>query len=311
MEPYVFTFQYHNIAVVDPLQGISATLDIQEYISGWNGNGHTDNNSEYWRILSKLAPLLKLKTAGAVVAAPQPVYFKNSSKVRADEEWYIPSLRRAYEGRASPEEFCDAARIAVLTGQTTPGGLHAYSKKYFGLDCNTLVGNWLGISPSTAIAAYAHGYGTSKTLSGATPDVYTTRDRVPLPPIRQRTDLQQGNVLATYTATADDRGRTWRHIALVQDIKLVDDEKALISITEWGDKGAFSKHYRPNGLHRVKRGRVCNELPNTDFFYIETEVGKSFPMDEKKVPAFRLFFDSRPLDEIPCRGYHVGGVYGT
>ena len=339
LAPKEFVESYHHIDINDSLMGINAHVEITNYIAGSDQPGFEDNNAQYWRQLEKLVPLLAdeyaVKSPGALNAMGNPVYFRPPTdslrlqqklkarpglqaiwdKIDPSEEFYIQSLRRAYGGRASPHEIRDAIRLAIATGLTKLDA-QGYAKKYCGLDCNTFAGNWLGISPSTGIAAYAHGYGTGK-LSGATNDVYTTRHLVPLPPVASSAEFTQGNILTTYSHTPDRRGRRWRHIAVVHDIQpaAVNEDgtgKWMIAIAEWGQKGEIGNHFKPMKEFTIKRGKIAREeFPKIDFFYIETSVTVPDGEKNKSETGARLFLNSSSLDTMPNRGFHVGGTYGT
>lgn len=345
--PKEYARSYHAIDVQDSRLGLDTKLNITNYISGWKAG----NQEQYFRQLDLLVPLLgddyRVKDRNALNIKYVPVYFSPPSdgirlqqalkarpglkamwdRINPLEEFYMPSLRRAYEGRASPHEFKDAVRLAIATG-LAKNGPHAYAKEWFGLDCNTFVGNWLGISPSSAIMAYAHGYDKWKgALIGATADVYTTKNWLPLPPVAAANGLKHGNVLTTYTPELDSRGRRWRHIGLVEDIQPAGGIAAdgtgryRLSIAEWGTQGEFARHFS-EGTHTIKFGKACKEeLPNVDFFYIDDTGPKTDPhtgaveKDASGKPIilakYRLFFDSSKLDNMPNRGFHMGGTYGT
>ena len=339
LDPKEFAQSYHNIPILDSRLGINVHVEITNYISGTDQPGFADNMPQYWRQLSKLVALLAeenaVMTESALNSTFVPVYFRPPGdaikrqqalkkhpgaqaawdRIDPDEEFYIQSLRRAYGGRASPHEIRDAIRLAIATGLTKDAP-QAYAKKYFGLDCNTFVGNWLGISPSTGIAAYAHGYGKGN-ISGATRDVYTSREWVPFSPLETRSQFGCGNVLTTYSRTPDRRGRRWRHIALVHDmtpVKVAEDGTGewQFSLAEWGQQGTIAKHYTESVVRTVKRGKVAKEeLPKTDFFYIETTVKVPDGDKNKDETGYRLFFDSSKLNTMPNRGFHVAGLYGT
>ena len=299
--PAAFAARYHRLGILDARLGIAASLDIQNYISGWKA----ENQTEFYRLLSGLARKLKLKSPAAVRAQSQPFFITgHPDRIDPGEEWYDASLSRAYAGRASPDEISDAVRLAVFCGLTKDPV--AYGQKWFGLDCNAFVGNWLGISPSTGIFAYAHGYGKGDKISGASPDVYTTRARVPLTPITDPAKIECGNVVCTF-GSKDARGFRWRHIALVEDIKPQGGSQYQLWLAEWGTKGNIEKHRTPPAkpkLVDITLGKWCPELPKLDFLAFDGT-------DPDGEPAKRLFFDHHSLDDLPHRGWHVGGTYGT
>lgn len=300
--PAAYAGLYHAIPIIDTRLGVAVTLDIQRYVNGWSA----ENQAEYYRLLSKLAGKLKLKTPAAVRALSQPFYIKDhAALINPAEEWYDRSLSRAYACRASPDEIADAVRLAHFCGMTN-GNPKAYGEKWFGLDCNTFVGNWLGISPSSAIFAYAVGYGKSDKLAGATPDVYATRNRLPLALVTDPAKIIQGTVACTF-GEKDGRGFRWRHIALVEKCELVQGSTYNLWLAEWGTKGNIEKHRTPPGKPRVVQitsGKFCAEMPTKEVLAFD---GK----DPGGNPAKRIFFDGSSLDDLPHRGWHVGGMYGV
>lgn len=305
--PAAFAERYHAIPISDARLGINEKVDIQNYISGWK----PEHNTEFYRLLGVLAARMKLKSPAAVRALSQPFYIKDHpDRINPSEDWYMPSLSRAYAGRASPDEIADAIRLAVFCGLNTVGkatiSAKAYGEKWFGLDCNAFVGNWLGISPSSAIFAYGLGYGSQKTLLGATPDIYVTRDRLPLKPIADPANISRGSVICTF-GEKDSRGLRWRHIALVQDIMRLEGDKYLIWFAEWGTKGDVEKHRTsPAKPHTVTitLGKHCAELPGREVLAFNG-------FDPQQKPAKRIFFDHNSLNDLPHRGWHVGGLYGV
>jgi len=300
--PAAFAGRYHKLGIIDARLGIAVSLDIQNYISGWK----PEHNTEYYRLLSHLAAKLKLKSPAQVRALTQPFHITgHPDRIDPLEDWYDPSLSRAYAGRGSPDEISDAVRLAVFCGLTKDA--KAYGQKWFGIDCNAFVGNWLGISPSTAIFAYGLGYGKSAKLAGATPDVYTTRNRVPLTPITDPQRLECGNVVCTF-GVKDARGFHWRHIALVEDVKPVQGDQYQIWLAEWGKAGDIEAHRTAPAspkLVTITSGKFCSELPGQDVLAFN---GTTYP---DKQPAKRIFFDHHPLDDLANRGWHVGGLYGS
>ncbi|PZW45919.1 hypothetical protein C8P66_110117 [Humitalea rosea] len=300
--PAAYAGRYHKLSIMDAKLGIAASLDIQRYISGWMA----EQDQEYYRLLSGLAAKLKLKNPAQVRALTQPFYITgHPDRIAPGEEWYDPSLRRAYAGRGSPDEISDAVRLAVFCGLTKDA--KAYGEKWFGIDCNAFVGNWLGISPSTAIFAYGLGYGKKDKLPGASPDVYTTRKRVPLDLITDPQKLECGNVVCTF-GEKDSRGIRWRHIALVEDVKLVTGTTYQIWLAEWGQAGNIEKHRTAKAspkLVDITLGKFCAEMPGKDVLAFD---GTTYP--DKKA-AKRIFFDHTSLDDLANRGWHVGGMYGT
>jgi len=300
--PAAYVARYHTITINDTRLGLAATIDIQNYISGWK----PENQTEFYRLLSGLAVKLKLKSPAAVRAQSQPFFIKgHPDRINPGEEWYDASLSRAYAGRASPDEISDAVRLAEFCNLTKGLGAKAYAEKWFGLDCNAFIGNWLGISPSSAIFAYALGYGKSDKLSGASPDVYVTRARLPVAPLTDPAQIGCGTILCTF-GEKDTRGNRWRHIALVEDIALVQGAKYKIWLAEWGQRGNIEKHRTAPASPQqvdITLGKFCAELPGKNVLaYDSTVEGK---------PAKRIFFNHHTMDDLDHRGWHVGGMYGV
>ena len=299
--PAAYAARYHTIAINDLKLGIAATIDIQNYISGWK----PENQTEFYRLLSGLAGKLKLKSPAAVRAQSQPFYITgHPDRINPGEQWFDASLSRAYAGRASPDEISDTVRLAEFCGLTKGLGAKAYAEKWFGLDCNAFVGNWLGISPSTAIFAYGLGYGNSEKLSGASPDVYVTRNRLPVAALTDPAEINCGTILCNF-GEKDARGIRWRHIALVEKIEPVEGTKYRLWLAEWGQRGNIEAHRtspsKPN-LVDITLGKFCAELPGRDVLAFNGGKDGKFK---------RIFFDHHTMDDIEHRGWHVGGMYGV
>jgi len=309
MSPEDFLRRYHPISVVDTKLGINASIDITRYISGMDDKGKT----EWGKICGIIAGRYfgsKFWSVSDLIKQTQPFYIKGEKLIDPNEPWTEGSIRRAFGGRASPEEFADGLRLAVLTGRCKAAKAADYGKENFGLDCNAFVGNWLGVSPSTSISAYAHGYGKG-TPGGATKDVLVTKDIVQLPPVTEAKDIRQGTVLATFTESAGGVGNTnWRHIALVQSCTQISGDKYRITLAEWGKAGPFETHMTRNRditvtTDKKPKGKAKEVLPGKKTVAFHTTWGKD---DEA---ALRVFLDSSSLDWCASRGWEVGGLYGT
>ena len=204
MDPFVYEWSYHNISLDDPAIGLFGTADITAYVSGWQA----DKNTEYWTIMGLVAQALKASDKKVQGPSSVPIDFEYKGQV-----FHKAGIRRAFEGRAAPEEIRDATRLAFLAGRVrTPVSGPAYAKTWFGIDCNSFAGNYCGISPSTSIAAYAHGYTDAALKNGATEDVKTSRGLVPVPPVSSPDAIKAGTLLLTF-GSADKNGNRWRHIA--------------------------------------------------------------------------------------------------
>ena len=193
-----------------------------------------------------------------------------------NEEFSKPGLRRAFAGRASPEEFLDTLRLARLVGRCTSDNAPTYGQAWFGLDCNAFVGNYQGISPSSSIASYVSGYGTKAEIKGATDDVYITRNLLPLPPIEKVEDIKKGTVIVTYRpGSTTSHGDHWGHIGLVQSFGPDPaPNKMSLHVIEWGKKGGIASHTdgppvnhlaprRPRQDHQGPQGQEAVRLLGT------------------------------------------------
>jgi hypothetical protein len=305
--PEDFLRKYHAMNVVDARLGINATFDITRYISGMDAKGST----EWGKVSGIIAGRYfgsKHWSVNDLIKQSQPFRIKGEKLIDENEAWTEGSIRRAFGGRASPEEFADGLRLAVLTGRCKAANAAAYAAENFGLDCNAFVGNWLGVSPSTSISAYVHGYG-NKTPGGATKDVLVTKDIVQLPPIERAEDIRQGSVLCTFTESAGGVGNTnWRHIALVQSATLLGGGRIRLTLAEWGRKGPFEKHMSRDRevtltTDRKPKGKSKEMLPGSKTLAFHTT------WDDE--PALRVFLDSSSLDWCASRGWEVGGLYGS
>lgn len=300
MDPAYFESTYHDISIDDPRMGLVGSIDLAGYVSGWP----PPNMGEYMTVLSVIAGWLGLAGPNLV---PGSIFIPNNPLIDPSEVFYKAALRRAYEGRASPEEFRDAVRLAFATRRFSyPTAAQTYVQQWFGIDCNTFVGNYCGISPSTSIAAYARGYPPGA-LSGATPDVLTSRDLLPAPPVGGLDDIGAGTIVATY-GTPDSRGNRWRHIALVQEFNIevgVGGARTggWLSMAEWGGPGGSSQHVTTPAKVAVIEFD-CPELPGRKCLaFAGTAPGGS--------AAMRIFLDGSTYDEFDVRGYQVYNGSGS
>ena len=112
-------------------------------------------------------------------------------------------------------------------------------------------------------------------------------------------------MVCTY-GSADSRGFPWRHIALPHDVEWVGGNTFNLWLAEWGTKGNIEKHRTALGSPRgvtITAGKYCDALKG--------EVAAFDGTDPNGQPAKRIFFDHTTLDDLPHRGWHVGGVYGA
>jgi hypothetical protein len=310
--PEDYLRRFHAMSVVDARLGINAAFDITRYISGMDSKGELEKNKISGIIAGRYFGS-KHFSVSDLIKQSQPFRIKTETRIDANEPWTYGSIQRAFGGRASPGEFADGLRLAVLTGRCKAANAAAYAAEHFGLDCNAFVGNWLGVSPSTSINAYVHGYG-SKAPGGASPDVLVTKDIVQLPPIDDPAKIKRGSVLVTYTSEKDGRGMHWRHIALVQSIQHLTKDDYNITLAEWGKEGPFETHMTRNRLVTITddkqpKGREGKEEP----FMVKGRKTLAFHARWGKhhLPALRMFLDSTSLDWCEHRGWEVGGLYGT
>lgn len=294
--PYEYLFSYHPLYFEDPALGLSGTANITRYISGMK----PENQTEWGRLLSALQ-----KKLGKGWGGNAPTFrIEGDSRFDPGEVWCKASIMRVYFGRSSPDEMRDVLRLALWSGLITlPVTAAHYAEKWFGSDCNSFVGNYLGISPSMAIFSYARGYGSAPQILGASADVYASRDRVPIPPIARPQDIRCGDVLITY-GSPDKVGNRWRHIALVESCSMAPDGDILLSIAEWGTKGGIDQHFTRNAKKKVSTTWKCPELPSRTVVSYD---GK----DPAGEPAKRLFFSGQAFDELPSRGWSVNGRDGV
>ncbi len=299
MTPFQFVQQYHKLVVHDPRLKLNCSINVQRYISGMPSEGRR----EYERILSRIA--IRHLKLGFIRDIPTWFKIPNSDEMDPHEEFSKPGLRRAFGGRASPDELRDALRLARLVDRCTSGGATDYAQKWFGLDCNAFVGNYQGITPSASIASYVKGYGQGK-IKGATNDIYLVRELLPLPPVEKVEDIVAGTVIVTYRPDkVTSYGNHWGHIGLVDSFQAgTSPSKKFLKIVEWGRKGGVGAHV--DGPKEIKL--LHEDLSST----INTHRGKKlFAFWDKNGKDLRIFLDASRWDHISHRGWHIGTTYET
>ncbi|MCU0635338.1 MAG: hypothetical protein MUE41_10745 [Gemmatimonadaceae bacterium] len=290
--PYEYLFSYHPLVFNDVALGLSGTADITRYISGMKA----ENQAEWAGLLGALQRKLGKAWGGNAPTFTIP----NDARIDAGEEFCKASIMRVFFGRSSPDEMRDVLRLAVWSGRITlPVTAAHYAQKWFGSDCNSFTGNYLGISPSMAIFAYARGYGSAKAIPGASPDVYASRARLPLPPVARPDEIATGDVLITF-GTPDRVGNRWRHIALVESCMVTHDGALVLSLAEWGTKGTIDRHFTRNVKKPMSTTWRCPELPSKAIVSFDGT-------DPDGNPAKRIFFSAASLDDLPSRGWSVNG----
>jgi hypothetical protein len=294
--PFEYVRGYHKLSLNDSGLGITGEANITRYIAGWK----PDNNTEYWQTMAGLAKLLGKRSTHQI---PNVFTIPDDPRVNPTRQFLKESLRRAYEGRGSPDEFRDATHIAFLVKRFKHATeAKGYAEKWFGQDCNSFVANYHGISPSTAIFAYALGYGKAKKLLGASADIYDTRDLMPLPPISRLDQITQGTVMCVYGPPADS-GSHWRHIAVVEKFVPTGSKSGLLSSAGWGVKGGYEAHTTEDKKVDLNVGDTNPELHGKKLV--------TWNITYEGVPAKYIFFDASPLDGLYSRGFHVGTSYGN
>jgi len=305
MTPFEYADQYHQLQLQDSLLGLDVTLNISKYKADWD----MEDVAEASTVLNLVAmKFLKLRSVNEV-----PAIFRipNSPKVDPTEDFCCAGIRRAFASRGSPDEMIDALRIAVLVGR--PGNLSPkeYGEKWFGQDCNSFAGNYIGLSPMIPIASYATG-----TQLGTTYSEQDCRQFLPLPPRNDESQalwgIQTGDVLLTF-GKFDKRGIPWRHIAIVQNL-MGSFSSATLSIAEWGEKGGKPQHnHGPYATSLIPN--LLDWKPGKGWEELHASLKKAMP--KKKLigylsrspdgmPAFRIFFGQGTAENLASRGWHTG-----
>jgi hypothetical protein len=133
-----------------------------------------------------------------------------------------------------------------------------YAYKFFSLDCNGLVGNYLGLSPEVLPGGWAtlsrkwveggvkaNGEG----WNGWGPAEVASLPYLPLKPRKSASEARTGDVLVSLTP-----GGVYEHVALVDNVSPVDKETVNWQIVEWGSETSLDSvdpanealHYIPD-----------------------------------------------------------------
>lgn len=317
MTPFQFVDNYHSLKVSDSRIGLDVNLNLTKYRSGW----FPEDQAEATRVLDAVArKCCGLKRGNAEL----PAVFSIGKDGRADstEKFYCAGIRRAFGSRGSPDEIKDALRLAVLGGITTPAGAKGYAEDKFGQDCNSFVGNYLGLSPMIGIPAYAKGFGPGP-IAGGSRDIDDCRDLLPLPVRSDPTKIVPGDVIMTWGDPHPTHKWRWRHIALVEEIKNVSNRSAKegeaaiwgaeLKIAEWGTAGGRAKHQTDKtiklivDLHKWKPAdgywdvlwrALVKEMPGKKLVGFQDS-------DSLNPRTLRFFLDASSLDFIWHRGLHI------
>jgi hypothetical protein len=319
MSPFEYVFQNHNFVVSDPRLG----LNFQTSITGYSNKDYsTAGESEMLAITGSLAK----KYFKGARKLPNPFSILNEPRIDPNQHFSLGSLKRAFQSRGSPYEFYHAVRLAYLAGRCNkPNMISAadYCRKWFTNDCVSFAGNYTGVSPSTAIFAYALGYTENQLMDKGKPrkevpkDVHLSKDVVKIPPRKRMEDIAQGDLLLTF-ARADKRGLQWRHIAVVESFTPLSRNEGLVSFAEWGwniaadhtvrntkvtlHDGSAAADPQVSKLLKGVMPKFRDFNPNAD--KVVCFNGKA-PVDH--APALRIFFDASRLADIESRGWKVAG----
>jgi hypothetical protein len=279
MSPIDYVEEYHGFRVVMP------DLLTSSMILRYQSKSDPKQRQEFEAVGSALIQKFKIKAA-SVYSMPREFYLQGHASISPGEVFYREGLKRAYDCRGTPEEIRDAVRLAVAAGRCDANSAPAYVTKWFGLDCNTLVGNWMGLSSGTAIFAYVLGYGTAP-LAGGTPADEATRGFLPFPAAPTLQSVGEGSVLVTYSPNRPENPnspdkynmRFWEHIALIQSFNLIGEEgadsaKGVVSIVEWGQAGGPAEHIKMSAPCELVRGKFVKERPGQMFWAIKS--GESY-----------------------------------
>jgi hypothetical protein len=260
MSPSEYIAEYHNFRV------LSADLIVSSTISRYQAAADPLQRPEFQAVASRL--ITKFKAGGTnPYSMPRRFRLIGHPLISEYEYFFREGLKRAYDCRGTPEEIRDAVRLAVATGRCDAAGAPAYITKWFGLDCNTLVDNWMGLSSGTAIFAYVNGYTggpLNSEAAGGTNADEATRGSLPFPAAPTLQSVGEGSVLVTYSPDRPPPAngpknelRFWEHIALVQSFSVISEDdpsqakkgvpitaKASITIVEWGGAGGEAEHVK-------------------------------------------------------------------
>ncbi len=295
MSPFEFLERYHNLRVVDTALGLNFTANIHMYVSG---KVASVLKTEYAGVISALK-----KKQGLVGDLPDIFYVKGAPEFSHNEPFYKRGIARAYFGRASPDEMRDAIRIAWYATRCEPWkDPKRYTEGFFGQDCNSFVGNYLGISPNTGIRAYGRDFKLSEEelenftgLKDTPKDVYLGMPHLPLEPVTKLHQIQQGTVIVTYRTNGS---RPFKHIALVQSFTPMDgttSPKAIVQIAEWGVGSSDIGAHQDNVPVTLKLDATCEGMGSRKL------IGWKPNKDE-----LRFFLDASPLiSTFSIRGWDI------
>jgi hypothetical protein len=261
--PSDYAREYHKLKVhTEAAPALSGSVNITRYQNGTR----PDCDVELWRIIGYLTLALKLKNWNQI---PRRFHFPSGDKIMAAEPFYWVGLKRCFMGKGSPSEIKDALRLAARFNRlkaTNCPNLDAYAKKFLGLDCNALVGNYFGISPALSIESWAHGWTGKKAMDELSPgarvkaglgeaEELSLKKYFPLKPRTSAREIRNNDVLVTVTP-----GGIYKHVAVVHDVVAVDDNNVTWTVVEWGEEGPEAKHVKPGRKALLEKGKKRGAL---------------------------------------------------
>ena len=158
LTPFEYLNRYHTLVVNDSRLGINVTANIQNY-RPLKSEKEKEKDKEKiksgeavssvpieWEkqkqaVLDQVAVGLKLRRGHPV---PER-FILDDDRIGTSQVFYRASIRRAFDGRASPDDMIDTVRLAVWGKLTKPIDARLYMEKWFGQDCNAFVSNYLGV----------------------------------------------------------------------------------------------------------------------------------------------------------------------
>jgi hypothetical protein len=251
MSPSDYVREYHQLVVNDTRLKLFATAHITGYQI--NASGEQAN------LLNALKAVLGLKKGIVLKENYGSFKFPAGDVMDPSEPFFWQGIRRAFGYKASPCEMKDVLRLAYRCGRIgkpserdaagqrpaapTP---ETYARTFFSLDCNGLVGNYFGLSPEVLIDCWASiSQKTEKKIidtvnghdrvaaipgwNGWVRAAVKTLDYIPLTPRTKASEAKTGDVLITVK-----KDGTYKHIALVDFVGVLDDDTVNWRIVEWG-----------------------------------------------------------------------------
>ncbi|TBW34725.1 hypothetical protein EYW49_17545 [Siculibacillus lacustris] len=213
--PAEYLRNYHGMYFMDLTLERAILIDMRLYVSG------SDLHPDFGRVMQAVLPFctagsstgsasLQLDPAKVGALLAKTGGSLGAAQVDTEGTWSVPSLKRAYMGRGSPQEVFDATRLAIYAGVTNLTDASTYITKTFGQDCNAFVGNYLGLSPMIGIGYYCEKWRPPNEggETGAAGKVSVC------PPIGDVARIETGDIFVVY-GDRDARGLPYRHIGLV------------------------------------------------------------------------------------------------